>query len=111
MSLGEFASLAEIISALAVVISLLYLAKQVKTANDMNRIDAFRVMVYGATDHLNLMFSAENVALTIKGLREYSSSAAEEKLRFEHLMTGLLQHAEDAWNMPECRNNCARCQR
>ena len=98
MALGELASLAEIISAVAIVISLLYLAKQVKTANDMNRIDAFRVMVYGATDHLNLMFSAENVSLTIKGLQDYLSLASDEKLRYEHLMTGLFQHAEDAWN-------------
>jgi hypothetical protein len=101
MSLQELASFAEIVSALAVVVSLLYLAKQVKIANDLNRTDTFRDIIYSMTAHLNLMFSVENVSLTIKGFQAYSSLAADEKLRFEHLMAGLFQHTEDSWNSIE----------
>ena len=101
MSVEELASIAEIIGAVAVVVSLLYLARQVKAANDLNRVDAFRDILYSLTAHLNLMFSAENVSLTVNGFQEYTSLPAEEKLRFEHLMAGLFQHAEDSWNSLE----------
>ena len=91
-------AVAEIAGVFAVVASVLYLAKQVKTSNDLNRTNTWRDIIYGMTAHTNLMFGQENVELMIKGLKSYESLPAEEKLRFEHLLAGLFQYAEDSWH-------------
>lgn len=42
MSLQQLSYLAEIIGVVALVVSVLYLAKQVKAGNDLSRTDTFR---------------------------------------------------------------------
>jgi hypothetical protein len=98
MNWDAIGATAEIAGVFAVVVSVLYLAKQVKIGNDLNRTHTFRDIMYGMTAHINLMFGQENIELMIKGLKNYESLPAEEKLRFEHLVAGLFQYAEDSWN-------------
>ena len=98
MNWNAMGAVAEIAGVVAVVISVLYLAKQAKVGNDLNRTNTYRDIMYGMTAHTNLMFGHENINLMIKGLNSYDSLPAEEKLPFEHLVAGLFQYAEDSWN-------------
>ena len=88
----------EIVSAIAVVASLLYLAKQIKIANTMNRTSTFREIVAQMVNQYNLMFGAENVELIVKGFKNYTLLSPVERLRFDHLMANFYQPIEDSWN-------------
>jgi hypothetical protein len=91
-------SYGEFFGAIAVGVSLLYIARQSKASNDVARTNAFREMMYGLNDHFNVMFAVGNVDLVVKGFTNYKGLRAEERMRFDHLMTNLFQYIEDAWN-------------
>ena len=98
MNWDAIAAVAEIAGVLAVVVSVLYLAKQVRDANILSRTSTFREIMYGVTEQMNVTFGPENADLMIKGFKDFELLRPEEKLRFEHLMANLFQYAEDSWN-------------
>jgi len=98
MNWDAIGAVAEIAGVLAVVVSLLYLARQVKTGNDLNRNNTFREIMQGLVTHFNVMFGPENAELMAKGFKGYESLTPVERLRFAHLLASLFQYAEDSWN-------------
>ena len=88
----------EIVTAIAVVVSLLYVAKQVRNSNALDRTSTFREIVNGFTNQFNVMYGPENVELIAAGFKSYSLLNPVEKLRFDHLMSNLFQCPEDSWH-------------
>jgi len=98
MNWEAIGAVAEIVGVVAVLVSVLYLAKQVKVGNDLARTNTFREIMYGLVAHNNVMFGPENVELLVKGYADYSSLSATERLRFENLLGNFFQYAEDSWH-------------
>jgi len=98
MNWDAIGAVAEVVGVFAVVISVLYLAKQVKNGNDFNRTNTFRDIMYGMVAHNNVMFGPENAELVTKGFKDYESLPPVEKIRFVHLMSSYFQYPEDSWN-------------
>jgi len=88
----------EIAGTVAVIVSLLYLAKQVKNGNALNRTSTFREIMVGLINQNNVMFGPENVELIAAGFKSYNLLSPVEKLRFDHLMSNFFQYPEDSWN-------------
>jgi len=91
-------AIAEVTGVIAIVISLLYLARQVKEGNDLNRTNTFREIMYGMINHNNVMFGPENAELVTRGFKSFASLPPVDKIRFAHLMTSYFQFPEDSWN-------------
>ncbi len=95
MSLEQFAFIAEIIAAVGVVLSLVYLARQIQMTRKAEQTAAFQSIATGFTHHLDRFFSAEG-ELALRGLRDRSSLSDADRLLFDHLLANLLSHAERA---------------
>ena len=98
MNWGAIGAVAEVAGVIALLLSVLYLAKQVKIGNDLNRTNTFREIMYGVGTHFNVMFGPDNAELVVKGYASYESLSPIEKLRFDHLLINFFQYAEDSWN-------------
>lgn len=98
MNWDAIAAVAEVVGVIAVVVSVLYLAKQLKDSNDLSRTQTFREIMYGTANQNNVMFGPENAELVAKGFQSYKSLPPVEKLRFGHLMGNFFQFPEDSWN-------------
>ena len=84
MSLEQFAYLAEIVAAIAVVASLVYLAHQIRMTRQVNLIATFQSIATGFTHHIDRFFSAEG-ELALRGLRDRNSLSDADRLLFDHL--------------------------
>lgn len=91
------AAVAEIIGVFAVVVSVLYLAKQVKDGNDLNRTNTFRNVMHSLSNQNNVMFSPENAEMVTRGFASYSALPPVERIRFAHLMANFFLIPEDSW--------------
>lgn len=87
----------ELVGVLALVISVLYLAKQVKTSNDLNRTNTFRSIFQGFADYCNDVFGPGNAVLMVKAYRDIGSLSPDERMTFDMSMTNLLNYVEDSW--------------
>jgi hypothetical protein len=98
MSLQQLSYLAEIIGVVAVVVSVLYLAKQVKVGNDLSRTDTFRSIMQGLGNYCNDMFGPQNERLIEKGFRDFSALSSYEKIRFENFFAHYFNYVEDSFH-------------
>ena len=98
MNWDAISAVGEIIGALAVVVTLIYLSRQIRQANRQGEIEAFR----HTWDNLNQLCDAfgesqEKAAIINRGRRDLSSLNDEEFLVFEHIHIRLLNTLE-SWH-------------
>ena len=90
MSWDAVGSVAEVVGALGVILSLLYLAAQIrhglKTAEDT----ATKEIIASVVVQLNAMAEESNRSSITRGLIDYRNLSGDEKLTFDSLMTSLL---------------------
>lgn len=103
MNWDAIGTVADIVGAIAVVVSLLYLAVQVRQNAAVSRSSAFRAIFDGLTAHNNFMFGPQNVELMIRCLRDYPGVPAEDRMRFDNLMTNLLNYLEASFEAAEAQ--------
>lgn len=97
MNWDAIGAVAELVGATAVVASLLYLAVQVRQSAAVSRASAFQAIFDGLTAHNNYMLGPDNVDLVIRCLRAYPEVPAEDQIRFDNLMTNLLNYFEASY--------------
>jgi hypothetical protein len=98
MTLEELNYIGELVGVVALVVSVLYLARQVGESNDLNRTDTFRSIFQGMAAYSSEMFNPENAKLMVKGYRDFGSLSPVEKVRFDHLLANYFNYAEDSYN-------------
>lgn len=91
--------IAELVGAFAVVITLIYLSRQVRYANEQGEIEAFR----HTWDNLNQLCdifgeSTHKASIILRGREDLSSLDAQEALIFEHIHIRLLNTLE-SWHL------------
>ena len=97
MTLSELASIGSFISGLAVLVSLLYLALQVRQAEKNQRAIVQQERVSRSSDQL---FRLADPALTrawMKGLKSVDDLTDEEAFQFTLVTTAMLRSVEDAY--------------
>jgi len=98
MNWDAISAVAETVGVAAVFVSVLYLAKQVKTGNDLNRTDTFRSIMQGLGNYCSDMFSQENAELIEKGFGSFSALSPYEKARFDNLLAHYFNYVEDSYH-------------
>ena len=87
------ASIAEIVAAVGVIASLVYLARQVRMTRQVDQVGAFQSIVDGFTDHSTRFFSAPN-QLAHRGLNDRASLDEADLLLFDMLLANLVSQGE-----------------
>ena len=88
-STGEWAG------AMAVVVTLFYLAKQIRQSNLVGIAEAEREWYVGWADHLQNFTADEHIALSMqRGLADYSELTKAQQAVFHGRMTALIDHTD-----------------
>ena len=98
MTLGDFANLGSIIGAMAVVISLFYVAYQIRqNTNTVRSATAQAVHENYASWYHLLAGDSELSQITVNGLRDYASLSEMEKARFVATFMAFLSYSQNAF--------------
>jgi hypothetical protein len=94
MNWDAISAVAELSGAAAVVISLVYLAVQIRQSARISAAEAFKGIIDGNNEHFRFMFSPENAPILARGLEDYDGLSPTERMGFESLMAGVLNQVE-----------------
>lgn len=97
MTLEDVYFVSQLIGVIALVVSVLYLAQQVKTSNDLNRTNTFRTIFQGLASFCNEVFGGSNSELMVKGFRDFGSLSPAEKMSFDLAMANFFNYIEDSY--------------
>ncbi len=87
-------TVAETIAAIGVIVTLFYLARQIRESNVNDRVSANQEVGRDYASHLSTIMADENIASFIKGLNSYADLTPEERYKFDFCMAGYLNIAE-----------------
>jgi hypothetical protein len=88
------AAVSEVVGAFAVVLSLLYLATQIRHSTKTTEDAAFRDVFSALTVQWASMVEGPNADVMLKGLDDFKSLCARDKYVFDGLMAGFVTLAE-----------------
>jgi hypothetical protein len=98
MSLNDLANLGQVIGAIAVVISLIYVAYQIRqNTNVVRSATAQAVHEHFANWYQLVAADAELAELATKGLRDYGSLLEQERVRFISAFMAFLSYSQNAF--------------
>jgi hypothetical protein len=98
MSLNDLANLGQIIGALAVVISLIYVALQIRQNTAAIRSAAAQTVHEHFANWYHLIAAdAELAQIAANGLRDYSSLSEQERVRFIATLMSFLSYSQNAF--------------
>lgn len=95
MNWEAISAIGEVIGAVAVVVTLAYLARQVRQSNRQNLLAAFQHN-YDSTNQFleSTLESAELADIVVRGRESYETLTAPERLRFDHFHLVVLNIVE-----------------
>lgn len=93
MNWEAIGALSEFFGAVAVVASLVYVSRQLRMTRQVDQVGTFQAIVNGFTHHTAQFFAAED-QLALRGLTNRNDLSEAERLRFDHLLENVLNHAE-----------------
>lgn len=86
MDWTALAALGQLISAVAVLVTLVYLARQVRQSNRQDLLSAFRHTYDSLNDWAVMVVGSEQVAdIILRGRQSYGSLSDAERFRFDHV--------------------------
>jgi hypothetical protein len=98
MNLNDLANLGQIVGALAVVISLFYVAHQIRqNTNAVRSATAQTVHEHFANWYQMVAADPELASITASGLRDYSSLTEQERVRFVSAVMSFLSYSQNAF--------------
>ena len=90
MSWDAIGAVAEVVGALGVILSLLYVAAQIRHGLTTAEDTATKDIIASVAVQLNAMAEESNRSSITRGLIDYRNLSGDEKLTFDSLMTSLL---------------------
>lgn len=98
MTLNDLANLGQVIGALAVVVSLFYVASQIRqNTNAVRSATAQTVHEHFANWYHLIAADAELAQIAANGLRDYSSLSEQERVRFIATLMSFLSYSQNAF--------------
>jgi len=96
MSLEEWGAIAEIVGALAVVITLAYIAIQVRSTTEQNRATMEQAIADRLTDNMMIASSSDIGSIIHRGQADFSELDEAEKSRFAFYYSSWFRSLEQA---------------
>ena len=96
MNWDAIGAIGEVVGAMAVVLSLIYLSFQIRHATKASEDASFRSLVDSSGDQLRSMVEPSNRGIVLKGLGDYQSLNSEEKFVFDCELLQLITIAESS---------------
>ena len=97
MNWDAIAAIGEIVGASAVVISLVYLASQIRSQNRESRAASVHQVIDGYRSSIAALLEPEMAELWVLAISDYGSLTESQRLRFVVYLTGALRSFEDAY--------------
>jgi hypothetical protein len=94
MNWQVIATIAEVAAAIGVIVSLVYLARQIRQSTLDSEASANQEAGRDHANHLSVVMSDENTDAFIKGLNSYASLSPAERYKFDFCMGGYLNIVE-----------------
>ena len=102
MNWNATAAIAEIIAAIAVILSLIYLSAQVRASTRQASTDAVRDLAKGVSDlSLSIAANSELSMIFVSGLADFDALSPEHQLRFRALCNSLFRVLEQQFLLRE----------
>ena len=90
-------AIGEIVGALAVVVSLAYLASQIRTQNRESRAASVHQVIEGYRSSIAVLHEPEMAEIWLSAMEDFDSLAPSHRLRFVIYLTVALRSFEDAY--------------
>ena len=87
-------TVAEVAAAVGVIVSLVYLARQIRQTHLDSEVNANRNAGRDYSNHLTVVMADENTDAFIKGLSSYASLTPAERYKFDFCMAGYINLVE-----------------
>ncbi len=97
LMLEQVSNMAEIIGVIMIIISLIYVGREISENNRAKRIAA--IQVHNDAFRMNLSLVADHAASWAKGLESYSTLVTSEKVEFAAVMQSSIRHLEQSYFM------------
>lgn len=95
MDLMELGAIGELVGGIAVVVTLIYLATQIRALKQQNLLASYQHSYDGVNQFCDLLASFDDLAsIVIRGRQSVSTLTPEESLRFQHVHGRLLNIVE-----------------
>jgi len=95
MNWDALGAIAEAIGSIAVVITLIYLAVQIRHTSKSTRLASAQGLAITFSDFMSQLSSdAETADIYLRGLKDDSGLTKEERFRFDTLILQMLRHAD-----------------
>jgi hypothetical protein len=103
MSIQDWGAIGEVVGAIGVIATLVYLAIQIRQSTAMARMAALQNIIKGGVEHNRGIADSESLARIItKGVDDPESLSNDERLRFNANAITLYHHLDAAYQMYEC---------
>ena len=99
MSIEQLGNIGELISAIAVLITLIYLAIQLRAMNRIAQVDGHRDLIKQLNQHYEKMKEPLLMNILLKGSEDFDALSGQEQLTFETYMHSYFHICEQAWYM------------
>lgn len=99
MTIADLGSIAELISAILVLVSLIYLAFQLRSANEIARTDGHRDLIKQFVLWYTELRDPTLMSVLLRGSEDFAQLSGSEKLIFETCLNGYFQLCEQAHYM------------
>ncbi len=94
MTLQDLGNIGEFVGAVGVVVSLVYLAVQIRQNTKATRANSVQDLTENINKAAENLIEPENAELYLRGIRSYATLTPEEKLRFGQLINVLVNRLD-----------------
>ena len=103
MNWDAFGAIGEVVGATAVIITLLFLGIQIRSAKLISRNQTFSQIFDGVSRHIVETSSPQLSEVTLRGLLSFDSLKGTDRLQFDSVMSGYLNYIEATLSTAEDR--------
>jgi len=95
MTLEQMSNIGELVGAILIIVSLIYVSRQIAQNNRAQRVAA--IQSHNDTYHKNLALLADHADIWIAGLKNFSDMTPQKRVEFGMLIQSIVRHIEQAY--------------
>jgi hypothetical protein len=95
LTLERMSNIGELIGAILIIVSLIYVSRQIAQNNRAQRVTA--IQLHNDTYHKNLALLADHADIWIDGLQNFSNMTPPKQVEFGMLIQSVVRHIEQAY--------------
>jgi hypothetical protein len=95
LTLEQMSNIGELIGAALIIVSLIYVSRQIAQNNRAQRVTA--IQLHNDTYHKNLAMLADHADIWVQGLQDFPNLTPEKQVEFGMLLQAVVRHIEQAF--------------